>query len=98
MKKTENMNNVITVLRTVIIVLSFILIVVAMLFSKTDFNGVNFHTEQYVVSSGDTLWSIGKECVGEEVDVREWISEVKKLNNIDSNIYPGQVIVVYVNN
>lgn len=65
---------------------------------KTNFNSKDFHTEEYVVKSGDTLWTIGKRCVGENVDVREWIEAVEIINNTTSNIYLGQHIIVYVYN
>ena len=94
----NNIKNSITFLKLTIVILLFVLIVIVVLLGKTDFNGEDFHQEEYTVSYGDTLWSIGKDCVGESVDVREWIYEVKKINNISSDIHPGQVITVFVNN
>jgi nucleoid-associated protein YgaU len=80
-----------------------IIIFIAILFvivspGKTNFNSKDFHTEKYIVKSGDTLWTIGKRCVGENVDIREWIKAIEIINNITANIYPGQSIIVYAYN
>ncbi len=80
-----------------------IIIFIAILFiivspGKTNFNSKDFHTEEYVVKFGDTLWTIGKRCVGENVDIREWIEAIEIINNTTANIYPGQSIIVYVYN
>ena len=41
------------------------------------------------VTQGDTLWAIG-ESYKANCDIREYIFEVKKANNLsDSDIYPG---------
>lgn len=90
--------NVSTFLRYTIIFLFIFAILLSIVLSGPNFEGKDFHKETYVVKSQDTLWSIGKRCIGETVDIREWISAVKSLNKIDSNIYPGQVISVYVSN
>ena len=52
--------------------------------------------ETYYVTSGDTLWTIGNRCVGDHCDVRIWIDEVTKMNNLGRYIYPGQSIDVWV--
>lgn len=65
---------------------------------KTNFNSKNFHTEEYVVKSGDTLWAIGRRCIGENANIREWAEAVTIVNNITNNIYPGQSIIIYVYN
>ena len=94
---SKGVSKVSTFLECIIIFL-FILIIIFSMFNKTNFDGKDFHKEEYVVKYQDTLWSIGKKCAGEEIDVREWISAVKSLNDIDANIYPGQVIIVYMPN
>ena len=94
---SKGVSKVSTFLECIIIFL-FILIIIFSMFNKTNFDGKDFYKEEYIVKYQDTLWSIGKKCVGEEIDVREWISAVKSLNDIDANIYPGQVIIVYMLN
>lgn len=50
-------------------------------------------TEDYIVSTGDTLWSIA--CENAETDIREYIYELREINNLnDCTIYPGQTIKI----
>ena len=52
-------------------------------------------TENYMVSAGDTLWSISCEYKKTGQDVREYLYTLRELNNlIDCIIYPGQVIQI----
>lgn len=52
-------------------------------------------TEEYVVSKGDTLWSIASEYKAEGQDIREYIYQIRELNNLDDClIYPNQVIKI----
>ncbi|NLW25683.1 MAG: LysM peptidoglycan-binding domain-containing protein [Clostridia bacterium] len=56
-------------------------------------------TQQYIevkVKPGDTLWAIADRYDNNQVDLRKLIYEIKKLNNINSIIYPGQVVKVPV--
>lgn len=50
--------------------------------------------EIYIVSPGDTLWSISKRYV--KGDPRGLVYEIKKTNSIGSYIYPGQELKVPV--
>ena len=52
--------------------------------------------EEYTVQSGETLWSIGTEFKPENMSIQEYIYNLKKYNNIDSTIYPEQVIQVLI--
>lgn len=81
----------------VIIIFITILFIIASP-GKTNFNSKDFHTEKYAVKSGDTLWAIGRRCIGENADIREWAEAVEIINNITVDIYPGQSIIVYVYN
>ena len=57
------------------------------------FENEEIHTEEYTVSANDTLWSIA--CEYSKGDVREYVYNLRKLNNIDDCIiYPGQVIQI----
>ena len=52
-------------------------------------------TEDLVVSTGDTLWSIACEYKKDGQDVREYIYELRKLNNLENcTIYPGQELKI----
>lgn len=47
--------------------------------------------EIWTVRQGDTLWSIANAHRG-KTEVRAYIYRIQKLNDIGSNIYPGQQI------
>lgn len=49
----------------------------------------------YTVCKGDTLWTIAKEYKANDKDIRQYINELKKLNNMtNSNICEGQTLKV----
>lgn len=41
--------------------------------------------EEYIVQEGDTLWNIALEYKDEKQDTREYIYELKKLNNMNTS-------------
>jgi Tfp pilus assembly protein FimV len=46
---------------------------------------------QYVVSSGDTLWSIAAREYGADMDVRRAIYKIREVNRLDaSSVSPGE--------
>ena len=50
---------------------------------------------EFAVCKGDTLWKIAEKYKLENQDPREYIYEVKKLNNMTSaSIYEGQIIKI----
>lgn len=55
----------------------------------------NWEVDTYSVEKGDTLWSIGKEIVGEDKDVREWIYQVERLNGFSDGKLRCKTIKVY---
>lgn len=45
------------------------------------------------VKEGDSLWTISKNFVDDSVDIRDYISFVRKINKLENAIlYPGQVL------
>ncbi len=50
----------------------------------------------YTVEKGDTLWDIAKHYKPEGLNMSKYIHELRKLNDIGADIYPGQVITVPV--
>lgn len=51
----------------------------------------------YQVGAGESLWTIASNYCPDGVDRREWIAEVRALNNLhDSVIHPGQDLTVLV--
>ncbi len=49
--------------------------------------------EVYRVQAGDTLWDIADRYVSENYDIRKYIYDIMKENNLDSAaLVPGQVL------
>ena len=49
----------------------------------------------YTVCKGDTLWTIAEEYKSDNQETREYIYQIKKLNNMtQSNIYENQKIKI----
>lgn len=49
----------------------------------------------YTISRGETLWSIAEENKAGNEDIRQYIYDIKKLNNMtDSTVYEGQQIQI----
>ena len=56
----------------------------------------DYTTTTVVVQYGDTLWTIADDYVSDDIDIRDYIYEVRKLNNMTSaNVYAGDVITIY---
>lgn len=52
-------------------------------------------TDTYVVSQGETLWSIAQSLTPAEDDVRETVSTIQSMNMLTSSaIMPGQQLLV----
>jgi len=55
--------------------------------------------EAVYIESGDTLWSICSRFVDNKTDIRKYIDEVIKYNNLQSALLkPGQLIYVPIHN
>ena len=51
--------------------------------------------QEYTVIQGDTLWSIASENKKTGQDIREYIYELREINNMnDCLIYPNQTITI----
>lgn len=103
MKKINNfISDVIACFITIGIIAFAILVFVAItkvcinvVFGATETSDAIIETEDYVVCDGDTLWSIATEYKQEKQDIREYVYQLRKLNNIDNCIiYPGQTIKI----
>ena len=52
-------------------------------------------TISYTVCKGDRLWTIAGENKADNKDIRQYIYELKQLNNMaNSNIYEGQELTI----
>lgn len=76
-----------------------LIILSVVIFSLTGFMNVVTNAskvvsyEKFVVSSGDSLWSIAVDHKPDGMDTREYIGQIKKLNSLQtSNIQAGQVL------
>ncbi|MBQ3054125.1 MAG: LysM peptidoglycan-binding domain-containing protein [Clostridia bacterium] len=53
------------------------------------------HSEEFVVTYGDTLWSIASMCNDGSYDNRKIINDIIKLNNLNnSDVSAGQVLII----
>lgn len=79
-----------------IIAITILIVSIITLFSHCSASK-KIETEEITVSTGDTLWSIASEYKKDGQDVREYIYELRKLNNLDDcTIYPNQVLKIEI--
>ncbi len=50
--------------------------------------------QDYIVKSGDTLWSIAREHKPGDVHMQKYIYEIKQINNLGEHLHPGQKITI----
>lgn len=49
--------------------------------------------QEYIVKENDTMWKISEGFINSSTDIRNFISKVEEINNIDSQkLKPGMVI------
>ena len=93
-KRFEMVSQIIAGMINASFIIILFLILVAIMPKKT-VEAYAMKYEEYVVSTGETLWSIASENKMDGQDVREYIYELRKLNNLDDcMIYPNQVIKI----
>lgn len=47
------------------------------------------------IESGDTLWDLAKKHLNDEMDIREYVNQIKKTNNIESDtIHEGRYLII----
>lgn len=79
-------------IRSVTIIVFLLITFFSTSIAKTN---IEAETISYIVCKGDTLWTIGKDYKADGKDIREYIYEIKKLNNMtNSNIYEGQTLKI----
>ena len=91
MKKNRSRKNVILFL---VIVIGFIAIIVSNV-TATKYT----ETKKIVVGNNDTLWNIAENICkkNDELNIYEVISDIKKLNDLESSVmYPEDILLVYV--
>lgn len=71
------------------------ILIVSMLIVGSIANADSRVYEDYIVTSGETVWSIASENKKDGQDVREYIYELQKVNKLENYmIYPGQEIKI----
>lgn len=77
-------------IRSVTIIVFLLITLFSTSIAKTN---IEAETISYIVCKGDTLWTIAKEYKADDKDIRQYIYEIKKINNMtNSNIYEGQIL------
>lgn len=93
-KRFEMVSQIIAGMINASFIIVLFLILVAIMPKKT-VEAYAMKYEEYVVSTGETLWSIASENKKDGQDVREYIYELRKLNDLDDcMIYSNQVIKI----
>jgi nucleoid-associated protein YgaU len=78
-----------------VIISTMIVALVLLLASSVMAAGPEPATVDYLVRSGDSLWTIAEEVAPDGSDVRSLVSEIRHLNELDSSlIVPGQTLAV----
>lgn len=81
-------------LKVLMVVIMTFLTIYAIVFRVSEMN-VEYIEAKYVIQPGDTLWIIAKENVSEHQSIQEYIYNLKKVNNITSDLEVGQVITIF---
>lgn len=81
-----------------ILILIFIAVIfiicISQIFNKSKYN---IETIDYIVSKNETLWSIAEQYKMPNQDVRDYIDQIKELNNMKTaTIYEGQAITIII--
>lgn len=83
--------------RALFIISIVVVVVLLFLSSAVQATGRISDTDDYRVKPGDTLWGIAREFGPANVDIRQTVAVIKKLNGITgSEIMAGQVIEIPV--
>lgn len=76
-------------------IITFLFSIIVGTFVSTSTSNAYLHTTLYevvIVERGDDVWNIAKKYVSDKEDIREFISVINKINNLDksSRVSPGQ--------
>ncbi|MBQ2937586.1 MAG: LysM peptidoglycan-binding domain-containing protein [Clostridia bacterium] len=89
--KKKFIRSILTLILILLVAFTFII----QIFSEKE--NVKSSEIEYTISRGERLWDIAEEYKRPDQDIREYIYEIKKLNNMDtSTVYEGQTIKIIV--
>lgn len=92
-KPNKSLNKIILAITTVILTLVLLLSVI----SFSGLTSKEVYYKDIEIEDGQTLWQIAESEFGKNSDIRKYVYQIKKINNIESsNIVPGQIIKVPV--
>lgn len=75
----------------------FVIIVVIIAIRLSNKEEKGYELTNYIVRSGDTLWSIAEKYAPEEMDIREYIYFIQEDNElINKTIYPNMNLTIRV--
>lgn len=82
--------------KKVLIIIIFTLLIAICIFSNNSYSNVKISYKTIFTSKGDTLWSIAENEINNNnyysnEDIRKVVFELKKINNLDTNIIPEGV-------
>lgn len=62
-------------------------------FSNNIARGEDHFPHTVIVEEGDTLWALAERHLPERIDIRTYIQQIKKHNQLDGSlVYPGQLL------
>jgi len=81
----------------IVLLLLMIFVVMALMISIGEGKGIDKGKDVnwilVKVKEGDSLWTISEDFVDESVDIRDYISFIRKVNKLENaTVYPGQVL------
>ncbi len=75
--------------------MSILVFLIVAIFNVSIAKSNEVETITYTVNKGDTLWTIVQEYKASNKDTRQYIYELKRVNNMTtSNIYEGQELKI----
>ncbi|MDZ7672541.1 MAG: LysM peptidoglycan-binding domain-containing protein [Halanaerobiales bacterium] len=81
-------------------VISVIILLTITLITLYTINGITekeIYYKNIEIKNGQTLWKIVENEFGNDSDIRKYVYQIKKINNLEnSNISPGQVLKIPV--
>lgn len=87
MKKHKRRVKLLNKKRFMTVILTFIIVVLASVSVFISASSLDTATtyKSFIVQRGDTLWSIASEYSPEDMDIREYINEIEKVNPISNS-------------